>query len=91
MDDRMEKMKIAAKLSRESIRYDWFKHLVKRRRCKNEIPSRKVAIKNHCWECMGWDSGGLSSVSANVKACTAKECWLYPWRNGPVEGDKDEC
>lgn len=63
-----------------------FRQLVNRRRRPDEIPSRKVAVENFCRECMGWESGypGVR-VKEGVRRCTATECWLYPWRVGPLE------
>jgi hypothetical protein len=58
-----------------------------RRRQPGEVPSRGTAIRAHCRECCGWDSGGLGSVAANVRACTARECWLWPYRNGALCGE----
>lgn len=49
--------------------------LTKRQRNKNEVSSARIAIKNHCLECMGYDWN-------EVKECTSPGCWLYPWRLG---------
>lgn len=50
-----------------------FKTIVSRRREEDEIPTARVAIRNHCLECCGYS---LKEVSL----CTAPKCWLYPWR-----------
>ncbi len=52
-----------------------FTKIVKRRRQPEEIPTARVAIRNHCCECVSW-------VLSEVEKCTAPECWLYPWRLG---------
>lgn len=57
-----------------------FKKVVMRRRKQNEIPSLRVAIRNHCLECMGYQTG-------EVPICTSPECWLYPWRMGKLTLD----
>lgn len=46
-----------------------------RRRLPEEVAIARVAIRNMCLECMGYSPN-------EVKACTAPECWLYPWRTG---------
>jgi len=56
-----------------------------RRRLPGEVPSLSAAVVGHCDECCGWDSGGLGSVAANVRACPARECWLWPWRSGRLD------
>ena len=50
-------------------------HIKQRRRKLNEYPTARIAIRNFCIECMGYqvyDIGG----------CTDNQCWLYPWRMG---------
>ncbi len=47
----------------------------KRRRLPNEICTARTAIRNHCLECVGYES-------AEVARCTAPACWLYPYRLG---------
>ena len=47
----------------------------RRRREDNEIATPRTAIRNFCLECMGYDG-------AQVRRCTAPECWLYPLRMG---------
>ena len=54
--------------------------LRKRRRRKGEVASRKEAIRNFCFECMGYNI-------AEIKRCTATECWFYPWRTGVLDKD----
>ena len=46
-----------------------------RPRAADEIPTARAAIRNHCLECSGYDSGA-------VKRCQTVECWLYPYRLG---------
>lgn len=46
-----------------------------RRRQQGEYAARRVAIRNHCLECCGWSA-------AEVRRCTALECWLWPLRLG---------
>ena len=43
-----------------------------------EVATRKYAIRNFCLECMGYNA-------AEVRRCTAPECWLYPYRLGRGE------
>jgi hypothetical protein len=52
-----------------------FVSIVTRRRELDETPTPKVAIRNHCLECCGYSS-------QETALCTAKQCWLYPWRLG---------
>lgn len=52
-----------------------------------QIASRKDSIMWFCRSCMGYDSGGLGSVAANVRACPAYHCPLWPWRNGSLDED----
>lgn len=54
--------------------------LRKRTRRKGEVASRREAIRNFCMECMGYQM-------AEIHECTAKGCWLYPWRLGSVDRD----
>lgn len=57
-----------------------FKKIVSRRREENEIPTARIAIRNHCLECCGYSQN-------EVSLCTAPKCWLYPWRENktPLE------
>jgi ribosomal protein L44E len=57
----------------------------KERRKPGQVATRSVAIRWFCYECMGFDSGGLGSVAAAVRDCPAKKCPLWPWRNGPLD------
>lgn len=50
----------------------------RRRRQCGEVASRKEAIRNFCLECMGYQQ-------AEIRRCTATECWLYPWRLGALD------
>ena len=50
----------------------------RRRKLNGEYKSRKEAIRNMCLECMGYEM-------SEIKKCTAKECWLYPWRLGVLD------
>jgi len=62
------------------------RRLVRRRRRPGEVCSPRLAILNHCRECMGW-------VRAEVEKCTAPNCWLWPVRRpGPasLEGEDIE-
>lgn len=52
--------------------------LKRRRRKKGEVASRKEAVRNFCLECMGYQI-------AEVRRCTATQCWLYPWRLGALD------
>lgn len=52
-----------------------------------QIASRKNSIVWFCRSCMGYDAGGLGSVAANVRACPAYHCPLWPWRNGSLDED----
>lgn len=47
----------------------------RRRREPDEIATLRVSVRNHCLECMGYSPDG-------VVECTAKKCWLNPWRTG---------
>jgi len=47
----------------------------KRRRLPQEISTARAAIRNHCLECVGYES-------SEVASCTAPACWLYPYRLG---------
>lgn len=51
-----------------------------RRRQPGELPTRKNAIRLHCLECCGWNN-------AEVRRCTAKKCWLWPYRMSIAEKD----
>jgi len=59
-----------------------FTKIVQRPRVANETPTARVAIRNFCLACMGWDC-----AAAEVEGCTSPNCWLYPWRLGktPIE------
>ena len=46
-----------------------------RDRKPDEIPTARVAIRNFCRACMGYQP-------TLVKGCTDPACWLYPWRVG---------
>lgn len=59
--------------------------LKRRRRKPGEVATRTVAIQNMCRECMGFTADDMPSLAATVKACTAYECWLWPWRNGKID------
>ena len=52
-----------------------FNKIVHRRRKDAEVATARVAIRNHCIECMGGEKTA-------VAGCTAPKCWLYPWRTG---------
>lgn len=54
--------------------------LEKRRRLESELVTRAQAIRQHCYECMGYDS------RAAIRECASEKCWLWPWRNGGLEG-----
>lgn len=49
--------------------------VVRRRREPGECAPRWAAVRNHCLECVGYQS-------VEVERCTAMACWLYPWRFG---------
>lgn len=57
-----------------------FTKIVSRRREPNEIPTARVAIRNHCLECMGYSP-------KETELCESKNCWLYPWRFGTTPVD----
>ena len=61
------------------------RRLERRRRRSGEIPTQRFAIQNHCRECMGFTSDDMPSLRACVAACTAVECWVYPWRLGTLD------
>ena len=48
---------------------------LKRPRRSGEIATARGAIRNHCIECMGYQT-------AEVQKCTTPECWLFPYRMG---------
>lgn len=50
-----------------------------------QIASRKDSIVWFCRSCVGYDAGGMGSVAANVRACPAYHCPLWPWRNGTLD------
>jgi hypothetical protein len=55
--------------------------ILKRRRRPGEIATARTAIRNHCLECCGYDP-------AEVRRCTAPQCWLWPYRlgrSGPLD------
>lgn len=52
----------------------------RRREVNGEYVGRREAIRNFCMECMGYQM-------AEIKKCTAKECWLYPWRLGVLDSE----
>ncbi len=54
-----------------------------RRRRAGEVAQRALAIRNHCLECVGYNA-------AEVRRCTAKKCWLYPWRLGRLDSKSAE-
>lgn len=58
--------------------------LKRRRRRPGEVPTRKEAIRNMCFECMGWEN------TSYIRECTAKECWLYPYRLGALDVESIE-
>ena len=45
---------------------------IKRRREPGEVAFLRTAVRNHCLECMGWET--------NPMRCTAPKCWLWPYR-----------
>lgn len=53
--------------------------VLKRRRRPGECALPRVAIRNHCLECVGWESG-------EVQKCSAPACWLWPYRLGYKKG-----
>jgi len=57
--------------------------ICRRRRKEGEIATRGIAIRNFCLECVGYNSGEVSK-------CSAKKCWLYPYRMG-AQGMDSEC
>lgn len=57
----------------------------RRRREPGEVASRALAIRWFCYDCMGFDAGGVGSITENVRQCTAPACPLFPWRNGKLE------
>ena len=57
--------------------------LKRRRRRLGEIVTRKEAIRNQCFECMGYSH-------AEIGRCCAPECWLYPFRQGAVDDEEME-
>ena len=62
--------------------------LQRRRKNPEELPSRTLAIRNYCRECLGWDAAEHSSLTAAVKACTVRACWLHPYRCGAVDPEE---
>ena len=59
---------------------------VKRRRNTDEVPDKGTAIVSMCRECMGYEPGeGEGSLANVVRQCTARECWLWPWRTGTLD------
>ena len=56
-----------------------------RRRRPGEVVNLLTAVRNQCAECNGWEvdcMGQHTTLRQQVLACTAKDCWLYPWRYG---------
>ena len=51
--------------------------VLRRPREIDEVMSARVSIRNCCLQCVGWEN-----ASYEVEHCTAKACWLYPWRSG---------
>jgi len=49
-------------------------HTYKRRRKPGELPASRAAIRNHCLECMGWES--------DPRTCPDTSCWLWLYRLG---------
>lgn len=62
-------------------------YVTRRRRHPGEVVTRSASIRNFCRECLGWDAAGCGSLAAAVAECSARECWLWPWRNGAIEVD----
>jgi hypothetical protein len=52
--------------------------------CKGQ--TRGSAIKEFCNQCQCVPKG---SRRTSVKECQTKECWLWPWRNGPVDQENE--
>ncbi len=55
----------------------------KKRREIGEIASKKMAIRNHCLECVGYSE-------KEVTECTATKCWMWPWRFGTLSQYKEK-
>lgn len=54
----------------------------RRRRSPGELATPLTAIRNHCLECCGYNSG-------EVSRCSVRQCWLYPYRSGKgTEGER---
>jgi len=68
----------------------YYYDLPSRRREPDQVPSLSTAIRAQCRECCGWDADGHQSLAANVEACPARECWLWPWRSGALLADELE-
>ena len=68
-------------------RAEYSNRLVKRRRHPGEVATRRYALQNFCRECVGFNSGGLGSITENVRQCPATECWLWPWRAGSIDSE----
>ena len=85
MMNREDRLQLARESKANKKKLVYYQKLVRRRRRAGEIPTRKVAIQNHCRECMGFTADDMPSLMACVKACTAPECWLYPWRLGALD------
>ncbi len=49
--------------------------IVHRGRLPHEVSTARVAMRNHCLECMG-------GQAEEVKLCTDPECHLWPYRLG---------
>ncbi len=57
-----------------------------RRRKANEVPAPRVAITSHCSECLGFAGNGApGTMLQQIRECTARECWLWPWRAGSLD------
>lgn len=54
-----------------------------------ELSTPRIAMRNHCLDCCGWQS-------REVARCSARRCWLWPYRlgigmgRGPAETVADE-
>lgn len=57
--------------------------LSKNGRKLGELVTRKQAIRNFCYECMGYSY-------AEIPQCCAPECWLFPFRQGAVDEEAME-
>ena len=48
-------------------RAEYSNRLVKRRRHSGEVATRRYALQNFCRECVGFNSGGLGSITENIR------------------------